>query len=461
MSVTSRVTALMNGRGRAGRALAALGGGLAMCGLLAAGVGASPASASGASAARASADGASAGGASAGGGSASPAWSHSGAARIARLTAAARAGLQPACPRPRPGDMRCFALVQPQYAVNRALAAGRKTRPQGWTPQQLERAYRLPVNLRSHQTVAVSIAGRTPHLGSYLRTYRAHFGLPPCGQPSGCLRIVNQKGRATPAAPSSLGSGWDVEATLDVSMISTACPYCKILVVEANSPSVSDLARTDDVAARLGAQVISNSYGIRESGVSQTFARAYEHPGHMVVASSGDLGFDAANFPANLASVTAVGGTTLSRAHNARGFTERVWNDPSIFGAGSSGCSAYVRKPAWQHSPHCPGRTVADTSAVAADIPIFNQAWGGWLTVAGTSVAAPLTSGIYGLAGNATVVTTRDLYRHAADFFDITRGNNVLFGTAKQSCGDDYLCVAKRGYDAPTGLGTPNGIAGF
>ena len=120
-----------------------------------------------------------------------------------------------------------------------------------------------------------------------------------------------------------------------------------------------------------------------------------------------------------------------------------------------------MRKPAWQHSPHCPGRTVADTSAVAADIPIFNQAWGGWLTVAGTSVAAPLTSGIYGLAGNGSLVTTRDLYRHAADFFDVTRGNNALTGTPKQSCGDDYLCVAKRGYDAPTGLGTPNGIGGF
>ena len=59
------------------------------------------------------------------------------------------------------------------------------------------------------------------------------------------------------------------------------------------------------------------------------------------------------------------------------------------------------------------------------------------------------------------LVTTRDLYRHAADFFDVTRGNNVLTGTPKQACGDDYLCVAKRGYDAPTGLGTPDGIGGF
>ncbi len=181
----------------------------------------------------------------------------------------------------------------------------------------------------------------------------------------------------------------------------------------------------------------------------------------MVVASSGDFGFDAANFPANLAAVTAVGGTTLSRAHNARGFTERVWNDPSIFGAGSSGCSAYVRKPAWQHSPHCPGRTVADTSAVAADIPIFNEAWGGWLTVAGHQRGRAADGGHLRAGRQRRLVTTRDLYQHAADFFDVTRGNNVLTGTPKQACGDDYLCAAKRGYDAPTGLGTPDGIGGF
>jgi len=437
MTVKSRTAGAMTIPGPARRALTVFSGGLVLCGLLAVGAAASTAR------------------------PAAPSPLAGGAARIARVTAAARHGLQAACAKPRPGDARCDVLVQPQYAVNRALAAGRASRPRGWTPAQLERAYRLPVSRRSRQTVAVSIAGRTPHLGSYLRAYRARFGLPPCGQPSGCLRIVNQHGQAAPAAPSSLGSGWDVEATLDVSMISVACPHCKILVVEASSPAVSDLARSEDTAARLGASVISNSYGIRESGYSQTLARAYQHPGRMIVASSGDYGYDAANFPANLATVTSVGGTALSRARNARGFTERVWNDPAIFGAGSSGCSAYVARPSWQHSPDCQGSTVADTSAVAAGIPIYNQAWGGWLTVAGTSVAAPLTAGIYGLAGNAAVVTTRDLYQHAADFFDITKGNNVLVGSPGQVCANTYLCVAKPGYDAPTGLGTPDGIGAF
>jgi subtilase family serine protease len=208
--------------------------------------------------------------------------------------------------------------------------------------------------------------------------------------------------------------------------------------------------------------VISNSYGQRENGQVLTYRKDYLHPGHTVVASSGDYGFDAANFPADLAGVTAAGGTSLAAAHNRRGFTERVWDDPNLIGASSSGCSAYVRKPSWQHDQHCPGRTVADISAVAANVPIFNTAWGGWVTVAGTSVAAPFVSGAYGLAGNAAFASPRHLYRHPADFFDVTRGNNALVGgTPQQVCGGDYLCVAKKGYDAPTGLGSPDGIGGL
>jgi subtilase family serine protease len=420
MNVIPRFTP--GGASRVGRALAAGASALALCGMLAS---AAPASAA------------------------------------PRSAAPQFAGLRAACPAVPSGQMRCFVLYRPQYAVNRAIAEGHKTSPVGWGPKTLERAYRLPVNLGSHQTIAVSIAFHTPHLANYLKIYREHYGLPPCTTGSGCLRIVNQQGKASPTAPSGLDSGWDLEATLDVSMISAACPHCKILVVEANSNDDADLARTDDTAARLGAAVMSNSYGQRENGLSMAYRKDYRHPGHMVVASSGDLGFDAANFPANLGSVTAVGGTSLASAHNKRGFTERVWNDPNLFGAGSSGCSAYVGKPSWQHDTHCPGRTVADISAIAANIPIFNTAWGGWLTVAGTSVSSPFIAGVYGLAGNAAAVTPRHLYQHAADFFDITKGNNALFGTAKQVCGADYLCEAKKGYDAPTGLGSPDGIAGL
>jgi Subtilase family len=375
-------------------------------------------------------------------------------------------GFRMACPSARAGYMQCFALYRPQTAVNRAIAAGETgqvSRPVGLTPKEIEQAYRLPVGRLSDQTVAVSIAYNTPHLAEYLAKYRQTFGLPPCTTASGCFRVVNQYGsRSQKKLPvSGVGSGWDIEVTLDVSMISVACPHCKILVVEANNDSISNLARTEDTAAALGADVISNSYGIRENGDSIESAKSYDHPGHTIVVAAGDLGFTATEFPADLSTVTAVGGTELVRAHTARGWREQVWYDPALQAAGGSGCSAYVAKPAWQHDPDCLGRTVADVSAVAANIPIYNQANGGWLTVGGTSVAAPLVAGIYALAGNATIIPFGYAYSHRRFLFDITKGTNSVFYPSKLTCGNDYLCVAKKGYDAPTGLGTPDGTGAF
>ncbi len=280
-----------------------------------------------------------------------------------------------------------------------------------------------------------------------------------CGQR--LLRKVNQNGKAGPLPPSGVGSGWDLEATLDVSMISAACPHCRILVVEANDPSFANLGKTEDTAARLGAQVISNSYGTRENGFALAYARAYHHPGHVITVSSGDFGFSAANFPADLTGVTAVGGTILSRAHDRRGWREKVWNVAGA-GASSSGCSAYVAKPAWQHDRACTGRTVADVAAAAWNIPIYNKDYGGWVTVGGTSASAPFMAGVYGLAGNAARIRPGYSYQHARSLFGVTNGNNAfLVPLPGVVCGDDYLCVAKKGYNGPTGMGTPDGVGAF
>ncbi len=374
-----------------------------------------------------------------------------------------RAGFQPACPKAAPGFERCFALFRPQTAVNEAIAAGatgQRAQPQGLTARQIEAAYRLPVSRNSRQVVAISIAFHTTELARYLAAYRHQMGLPPCTFKNGCFRQVNQQGKARPLEPDSALSGWDLEAALDVSMVSAACPHCKIIVVEARDATTANLARTEDTAARLGASVISNSYGSREDGRAMTFARSYDHPGHITVASSGDTGYTAAEFPASLSTVTAAGGTILARAHNKRGWWERAWLTPG-FGAGGSGCSAYVPKPPWQHDSHCQGRTVADVSAVADNVAIYEPTYGGWVTLAGTSVSAPLISGIFALAGNASKIKPGYAYSHRQFLFDVTRGNNALFESAKNGCGKDYLCVAKKGYDAPTGLGTPNGTKAF
>ena len=64
-------------------------------------------------------------------------------------------------------------------------------------------------------------------------------------------------------------------------------------------------------------------------------------------------------YPAASQYVTAVGGTTLTQASNARGWTESAWS-----GAGS-GCSSFEPKPSWQQDTGCAKRTVADVSADA------------------------------------------------------------------------------------------------
>jgi subtilase family protein len=367
-----------------------------------------------------------------------------------------------ACPPAPARHMRCLVEFRTRAAASRLAgpaAALATASPSGWGAKAIEAAYKLPVRRGTGQTVALVDAFNTPGLAGYLNVYRKQYGLPPCRLAGGCLRMVNQAGHATPLPRSSVNTGWDLETTLDVDMVSAACPHCKILVVEANSPADSALAAAENTAARLGAQVISNSYGSRETGFAMSLARAYHHPGHTIVVSSGDEGFTAADFPANLATVTAVGGTELARATGKRGWRETTWNQD---GGSGSGCSAYVAKPAWQHGRSCRMRTTADVSALAWNVAVYEKHFGGWVTVGGTSAAAPLIAGVYALAGNATTVRAGAEYRHPGSLFDVTSGNNNVLGTGGGAvCGNSYLCVAGKGYDAPTGLGTPNGTGAF
>ncbi|WP_235190763.1 S53 family peptidase [Amycolatopsis rifamycinica] len=368
------------------------------------------------------------------------------AAGFATPAASAAPAPRAACPE-RPGVLRCLTTYTPGSA--RVSAAG----PAGWGADDLASAYRLPAAAGPDTVVGISIAYDAPNLEADLATYRAQYGLPPCTTANGCFRKVNQQGAAAPLPAADFG--WSVESTLDVSMVSAACPSCRLLVVEGNSPGFADLAETEDTAARLGAKVVSNSYGAREGGAPLAYASHYRHPGVTVVASSGDSGFTAASYPAVLASTIAVGGTSLARDPDSpRGWAEQAWT------YGGSGCSAYIAKPKWQQDTHCGKRTVADVAAAAEDIAIHATDAGGWLPVSGTSASAPFVAGLIGRSGHAGTTQPASVYANASAFTDVTTGSNDPAGGGKK-CGGDYLCVAGPGYDAPTGTGVPNGLAGF
>jgi len=325
----------------------------------------------------------------------------------------------------------------------------------GYYPTDLQKAYSLPsLTAGSGQTVAIVDAYDDPTAEADLGVYRSHFGLSACTTANGCFRKVNQTGGASyPTA----NSGWGQEIALDLDMVSAICQNCHILLVEASSASNADLAASVDTAAGLGATAISNSYGGSESSSDvSTYDAHYTHPGIAITASSGDSGYGP-QYPAASPSVTAVGGTTLTRDSSARGFTETVWS-----GAGS-GCSAYEPKPSWQTDPGCAKRTIADVSAVAdpaTGVAIYDsyasKGQSGWLVFGGTSVASPIIASVYALAGNAASVTSgsASYTSPAGSLFDVTSGSNG-------SCGGIYLCTGAVGYDGPTGNGTPHGTTGF
>jgi subtilase family serine protease len=342
--------------------------------------------------------------------------------------------------------------------------------PTGLTPAQIESAYALTGLNGGGRTVAVVDAYNDPKLASDLKTYRAQFGLPKCTAKNGCLSIVNEKGKASPL-PSG-DPGWGTEESLDVDAISAACPSCHIRLVEASSTSDQDLGTAVQTAAATpGVVAISNSYGGSESAGQTAYDADYHHPGIAVTVSSGDDGYGV-EFPASSPYVTAVGGTTLTSAGNARGWTESAWS-----GAGS-GCSAYEPKPSWQTDSGCARRTVADVSADAdpnSGLGIYDTynncgtstycdtlieegivpGLDGWAQVGGTSLSSPLIASVYALAGNTASANGANLpYAHPSALNDVTSGSNG-------SCGGSYLCTAGPGYDGPTGLGTPNGIGAF
>ena len=362
------------------------------------------------------------------------------------------------CSAPPPGEWACFALRR-TTGVLATVPAGESPAAavNGYGPSSIDSAYNLPTSLGTGKTVAIVYAYDDPNAATDLSTYRSQFGLPACTTASGCFRKINQNGATSPLPAAN--SGWASEIMLDIEMVSAVCPQCHILLVEANSPTNANLGTAVNQAVAQGAVAVSNSYGGPESSSDPTTsAQYYQHPGVAITVSSGDEGYGV-EFPASSPYVTSVGGTSLSTASNARGWTESVWSTSSTEGAGS-GCSRYETKPSFQTDTGCTRRTVADVSAVAdpaTGVAVYDSyGSGGWTVFGGTSVSSPIIASVYALASSPPANAYPNQYPYAdpGGLNDVTSGSNG-------SCSPAYLCTGEVGYDGPTGLGTPNGVAAF
>jgi subtilase family serine protease len=372
---------------------------------------------------------------------------------FAPVTANAAIAVQRVCKVPTvPHIMECMALrdVRPPTGL---LAPNRRVSPAtagGYSPTDLRSAYRVPLGA-SGVTVAITDAFDDPKAEADLAVYRRNFNLPACTTANGCFRKINQNGAKAPLPMPN--ARWAGEISVDVDTVSAICPLCHILLVESFSDFDNDLLTGLNTSIKLGARFVSNSWGGPETAYQTTLDAQLNRPGVAMVFSSGDNGAGLL-YPASSHFVTAAGGTSLKRSLNARGWSETAWK-----GTGS-GCSRYDARAPWQNvSTRCATRAISDISALAdpsTGLAVY-QTYGftGWAIYGGTSVAAPIITAMYAVAGRPRAKEYAASYPYAnpTHFHDIRFGNNGTCATR--------MCDAIAGWDGPTGLGTPDGVTGL
>ena len=418
---------------------------------------------------------------------------------------------------------RPLSLSGAQQSTRAARTAGPAVRQidfeQPWkgslSPQNVLTAYGLSTvpAPAAQQTLALVDAYTDPTAEADLQVFDQQYGLPPCTTANGCFSKVEL---GSPPAE----AGWAQETATDIELAHGLCPSCKILLIEANSNDNTDLEAAEEKAEQLGATEISNSWGGPDEGVTAEEDRhsPFDHPGTVITAAAGDDGYlnwdaeesserEFADYPASSPHVIAVGGTRLGLNAGAW-LQETVWNGA---GAGGGGCATKLTAPAWQQSltdwssVGCSSRrAVADVSAdgdpytgvAVYDSTPIREAIGkgeeveyrGWVTIGGTSVASPIIAATFALAGGAAKNTkgetvkfpAQTLYENlAADpgaLHDVVSGSNgacangfnehtglseCSLAEEDASCLAKAICLAGPGYDGPTGVGTPDGIAAF
>ena len=281
---------------------------------------------------------------------------------------------------------RCFATVWTANTDGQITANVEQPPPGALGPADIQDAYHLPAAGQG-QTVAIVDAFGDSNAEADLAVFRSQFGLPTCTTANGCLRIVDQRGGTNLPADDS---GWALETSLDLDAVSAACPACNVLLVQADDNSLDNLGAAVETAVGLGPVAVSNSYGVPGEDPAETsFDHFYDHKGVAITASSGDTG-NVTNWPATNPTVTAVGGTHLTRdTSDPRGWKETAWSDAG------SGCSPFEPHPGYQNGypTACDNRAIADVSAVAdpaTGLAVYDTlGQGGWLQVGGTSLSSP------------------------------------------------------------------------
>jgi kumamolisin len=276
-------------------------------------------------------------------------------------------------------------------------------------------------------------------------------------------------------SPTGDANGPDGEVMLDIEVIGAIVPQATIAVYFAPN---TDAGFLDAITTAIHdttnkPSVISISWGGAESTWTSQAMTAMDDAfqaaaalGVTVCVASGDNGSsdavkgggDHVDFPASSPFALACGGTTLT-ARASTISAESVWNDGAGGGASGGGISAFFAIPSWQaalSAARTSGkplplshRGVPDVAGNADPETGYDvRVDGADSVIGGTSAVAPLWAALITrvnqAAGQSAGLLNPRLYQSPQALRDITSGNNGDFAAAA-------------GWDACTGLGSPNG----
>jgi subtilase family serine protease len=350
------------------------------------------------------------------------------------------------------------------YTTSQSATPLATSSPTGFTPDEIKEAYGFDqitfddgtvLGDGSGVTIAIVVAYDDPNIRSDLQAFNDYFGLE-----DSTLTIVNQDGGTDlPEA----NAEWATEIALDVEWVHAMAPGADILLVEADSNSLSDLFEAVDYARNAeGVVVVTMSWGCSEFSsevnYDSYFTTPEGHEGVTFIAASGDTG-SPVSYPAISSNVISVGGTSLYVDSSGTYSSETGWS-----GSGG-GISKYEVQPDYQDSlvtQSTTYRTNPDVSYNAnpsTGFAVYNtyetdSSWGQW---GGTSAGAPQWAALIAivdqglaLAGESSLdgatETLPMLYSlPSSDFHDITSGSST--GSPKYT--------AASGYDLVTGRGSP------
>ena len=350
------------------------------------------------------------------------------------------------------------------FRTRRAATGGATS----FTPLQIAQLYNFPPGTGKGECVGIIELGGGERSAD-LKTYFSGLGISP-GPAVTVVAVDHGKNQ-----PTGNADGPDGEVMLDIEMVGAVAPQAHIAVYFAPNTDAGflDAITTAIHDTKNKPSVISISWGGPESSWTQHaltgFDQAFQAAaalGVTICVASGDggssdgvtSGGDHVDFPASSPHALACGGTSIRVSGNAI-TAESVWNDGAAGGAGGGGVSTVFALPAWQEglivtltaggTSGLAKRGVPDVSGDADPDTGYQVRIDGTNTViGGTSAVAPLWAGliarINGAKGSPVGFINPILYATPTALRDITQGNNGDF-------------AASPGWDACTGLGSPNG----